>query len=123
MKVLIYGYATGVFSSRKIAVKLSEGVALCSLEIRDADGGRPASARGVWVLPPPNPVVLSLPFALRYRMAWDAGLTTDVLNVFIRSLFGELGRRARERGIRAAKCGAVTFVQRFGDALNLQRRA
>jgi hypothetical protein len=64
--------------------------------------------------------VLSLPFALRYRMAYDAGLTTDVLNVFIRSLFGELRRRAREQcGIRAAQCGAVTFVQRFGDALNL----
>src|SRR5438094_1998950 len=40
--------------------------------------------------------VLSVPFALRYRMAYDARLTGDVLNVFIRALFGELRRRAQE---------------------------
>jgi hypothetical protein len=33
--------------------------------------------------------VLSLPFALRYRMAYDARFTGDVLNTFIRVLFGE----------------------------------
>jgi len=63
--------------------------------------------------------VLSLPFALRYRMAYDARLTGDVLNVFIRALFGELRRRAQEQlGVRSSQCGAVTFVQRYGDALN-----
>ena len=31
-----------------------------------------------------------------YRMAYDARLTGDVLNVFIRALFGELRRRAHE---------------------------
>lgn len=63
--------------------------------------------------------VLSLPFALRYRMAYDARLITAVLNVFIRALFGELRRRARTLlGIGSAQCGAVTFVQRWGDALN-----
>jgi hypothetical protein len=68
--------------------------------------------------------VLSLPFALRYRLAYDAGLTTDVLNVFMRALCGELRRRARQLlGVRASKCGAVTFIQRFGDALNQQMRA
>ena len=36
--------------------------------------------------------VLSLPFSLRYRMAYDAALTSDMLNVFIRALFGELHR-------------------------------
>src|SRR5438128_5971491 len=52
-------------------------------------------------------------------MAYDARLTSDVLNVFIRSLFGELRRRAHElRSVRSSQCGAVTFVQRFGDALN-----
>src|SRR6266850_190688 len=40
--------------------------------------------------------VLSLPFAMRYRMAYDARLTSDVLNVFIRAVFGELRRRAQE---------------------------
>jgi hypothetical protein len=63
--------------------------------------------------------VLSLPIALRYRMAYDARLTSDVLTVFIRVLFSELRRRASElRGVRSSQCGAVTFVQRFGDALN-----
>ena len=63
--------------------------------------------------------VLSLPFALRYRMAYDRRLTSDVLNVFIRTLFGELRRRAEQlRGLGSSQCGAVTFVQRFGDALN-----
>jgi hypothetical protein len=63
--------------------------------------------------------VLSLPFALRYRMAYDARLTSDVLNVFIRALFGELRRRAHELlDLGSPQCGAVTFVRRFGDALN-----
>ncbi len=63
--------------------------------------------------------VLSLPFPLRYRMTYDASLLTDVLNVFIRALFGELRRRARQLlDLRSSQCGAVTFVQRFGDALN-----
>jgi hypothetical protein len=63
--------------------------------------------------------VLSLPFALRYRLAYDARLISDVLNAFIRALFGELRRRAQEElGLGSSQCGAVTFVQRFGDALN-----
>jgi hypothetical protein len=63
--------------------------------------------------------VLSMPFPLRYRMAYDAALLTDVLTVFIRALFGELQRRARPvLDVRPSKCGAVTFVQRWGDALN-----
>jgi hypothetical protein len=58
-------------------------------------------------------------FGLRYRLTNDAALLTDVLNVFIRALFGELRRRARQSlDLRSSQCGAVTFVQRFGDALN-----
>jgi hypothetical protein len=66
--------------------------------------------------------VLSLPHSLRYRLAFDAELCSAALNVFIRSVFISLRRRARARfGVQAriARCGAVTFVQRFGDALNL----
>jgi len=64
--------------------------------------------------------VLSLPFALRYRLAYDAALTTAVLRVFVRTVFTSLRRRARKRwGVTRGRCGAVTFVQRFGDALNL----
>jgi hypothetical protein len=64
--------------------------------------------------------VLSLPFALRYRLAYDAALTSAVLELFVRAVIASLRRRARrQRGVARGQCGAVTFVQRFGDALNL----
>jgi hypothetical protein len=64
--------------------------------------------------------VLSLPFALRYRLAYEAGLTSAVLGVFVRTVFASLRRRARQQwNVARGQCGAVTFVQRFGDALNL----
>jgi hypothetical protein len=68
--------------------------------------------------------VLSLPHALRYRLAYDASLVRDLLQIFVRAVFASLLSRA---GIRAsnrqARCGAVSFVQRFGDALNLKKRS
>jgi hypothetical protein len=64
--------------------------------------------------------VLTLPFFLRYRLAYDAGLTREILGIFIRALFASLRRRARRRRpLPSPQCGAVTFIQRFGDALNL----
>jgi hypothetical protein len=43
-----------------------------------------------------------------------------VLAAFVRAVFASLRRRARDRlGVQRAKPGAVTFVQRFGGALNL----
>lgn len=64
--------------------------------------------------------VLTLPYPLRYRCAYDARLTSQVLQAFVRALFAELRRRVRrELGRRAEQCGAVTFLQRFGSALNL----
>jgi hypothetical protein len=39
--------------------------------------------------------VLTLPYALRYRCAYDSRLTSEVLRVFLRALFAELRRRAR----------------------------
>ena len=74
------------------------------------------------VLPavPTRQWVLSLPFPLRYRLAYDRALATPLLAAFLRAVFASLRRRARERyGVRRAKCGAVTFLQRFGGALNL----
>src|SRR5881296_3344730 len=63
--------------------------------------------------------VLSLPFALRYRLAYDARLVRDVLHIFVQVVSASLRRRARNhRGVGKARCGAVTFVQRFGGALN-----
>jgi hypothetical protein len=64
--------------------------------------------------------VLSVPFALRYRLAYDSSLVRDVLQIFGRAVFGSIRRRA---GIpasnRQARCGAVSFIQRFSDTLNL----
>lgn len=72
---------------------------------------------------PKTPVrqwVLSFPIALRYRLAYDSRLVRDVLHIFIQAVFASLRRQARAHaGIRKAQCGAVTFVQRFGGAVNL----
>lgn len=37
---------------------------------------------------------LSLPFALRYRLAYDAPLFRDVLHIFVQAIFSSLRRRA-----------------------------
>ncbi len=64
--------------------------------------------------------VLSLPFPLRYRLAYDSGLVRDVIHILIQTVFSSLRRHAKKQyGIRKAKCGSVTFVQRFGGAINL----
>jgi len=64
--------------------------------------------------------VLTLPYPLRYRCAWDARLTSEVLRAFLRALFADQRRRARRHhGIRAGHCASITFIQRFGSALNL----
>jgi hypothetical protein len=64
--------------------------------------------------------VLSLPYALRYRLAYDALLVTDVLAIFTRTVFASLIRRAGEFGAeRKPQCGAVSFIQRFDSALRL----
>ncbi len=64
--------------------------------------------------------VLTLPYPLRYRCAWDARLMTEVLRAFLRSLFADQRRRARQIfGVQRGQNGSVTFIQRFGSALNL----
>jgi len=65
--------------------------------------------------------VLSLPFTLRYRMGYDARLTGEVLRLFLRAVFASLRRRGRSATAKGGRLhgGAVTFIQRFGDALNL----
>ena len=64
--------------------------------------------------------VLTLPYPLRYRCAWNAQLMTEVLRAFLRSLFADQRRRARRLfGVHCGQNGSVTFIQRFGSALNL----
>jgi len=63
--------------------------------------------------------VLSLPFRLRYLLAWNHELCREVLAVYARALRGFYRRRARRAGIHDAETGAVTAIQRFGSGLNL----
>jgi hypothetical protein len=73
------------------------------------------------VLPhvPTRQWVLSLPHALRYRLAYDQKLCTAVHRALTRALRSRLRRLARERGHCDAETGSVTFLQRYGGGLNL----
>jgi len=69
---------------------------------------------------PVRQYVLSLPFPLRTRLAFDQTLCSDVLRIFMQSVFTSLRRRARKK-LMATRlhCGSVCFVQRSGGAINL----
>ena len=67
--------------------------------------------------------VLSLPRQVRFLIARDSDLLTRVLGVFLGKVFAWQRRRARALGIEDPRCGAVTFVQRFGSLLNLNCHA
>ena len=41
--------------------------------------------------------VLSLPFEIRYRLAWDGELVSTVLAVFLRVVYGWYRRQARSQ--------------------------
>jgi hypothetical protein len=62
---------------------------------------------------------LSFPFRVRWVLARDAGLLAAVLSVFLRAVFALQRRRARRLGLGRGATGAVSFVQRFGSALQL----
>jgi hypothetical protein len=63
--------------------------------------------------------VLSLPYRLRYLLAWNHELCRAVLGVYARALLALQRQRARQRGIRDGHSGCVTVIQRFGGGLNL----
>ncbi len=64
--------------------------------------------------------VLSLPYPVRFLLAYDRRLCTRVLGTFLRSLLAWHRRRAREwLGFREAETGTVTVIQRFGSTVNL----
>jgi Putative transposase len=63
--------------------------------------------------------VLSLPYRLRYQLAWDHDLCRAVVGVFLRAVFRVLCERARDDGVEEGRGGAVAVIQRFGGALNL----
>jgi hypothetical protein len=67
--------------------------------------------------------VLTLPYRLRYRLAWDHGLTRAVLGVCARVLQDFYIRSAHQLGIARGRTGMLTVIQRFGSGVNLNGRS
>jgi len=67
--------------------------------------------------------VLSVPAPLRFLIAYDNEALKVVLDAFIKTVSSWLRKKAKEDGAASqrqrAYAGAVTFIQRFGSALNL----
>lgn len=64
--------------------------------------------------------VLSLPFELRYLIAFDAGACTTVLTAVQHAITAFYVRAARADGVTArCRTGSATVIQRFGDGLRL----
>src|SRR5881628_2181427 len=63
--------------------------------------------------------VLTLPYRLRYLLAWNHKLCRAVLAVHVRAVLGFYRRRARRRGVPDGRSGVVTVIQRFGGGLQL----
>jgi putative transposase len=63
--------------------------------------------------------VLSLPYRMRYQLAWNHDVCRAVVAVFLRAVLGFLRARARDSRIADGRGGAVAVIQRFGGALNL----
>ena len=68
---------------------------------------------------PVRQCVLSLPRWARFLLARDPMLITRSLDIALRTIFAYQRRLARRAGALAPHTGAITFVQRFGGALNL----
>lgn len=60
--------------------------------------------------------VFTVPFQIRYSIAFDKELCAEVKRIFIRTVMSWLRLKARRLGIRAGHCGAVVFLQRFGGS-------
>ncbi len=88
-------------------------------------GGRRMTERAAHlvdeVLPqvPVRQWVLTVPYRLRYQMAWDHALSRAVLGVYARVVLDLYARGARERGSRDGRTGMVTVIQRAASGLNL----
>ena len=63
--------------------------------------------------------VLSFPYPLRFLFATRPAVLSQVLGIVYRAISTFLIRRAGLRSGAGARTGAVTLIQRFGSALNL----
>ena len=73
----------------------------------------------VWPEVPVRQWVLTLPPRVRYALAWRHDLCTAVAGVLFRAVQRHLRTWAETRRLGDARSGAITVVQRFGGALNL----
>jgi ribosomal protein S27E len=71
--------------------------------------------------------VLTVPFELRYVLAWNADLRSAVLNAFLRAVEAHYRKQAKALHDLAPHgklhCGAVSVLQRFDSSLRLQMHA
>lgn len=67
---------------------------------------------------PVRQFVLSFPFSVRYLLAYNPSLVTKVLAIYLRIITNWYVKAARRNG-HIGKTAAVTFIQRFGGAINL----
>jgi len=63
--------------------------------------------------------VLTVPWALRGWLARDRELLSTVLRIFVEEVFRWLSGQVPETSPSSFKGGSVTFIQRFGNTLNL----
>ena len=74
------------------------------------------------VLPAQVPLrqfVLTVPFELRYRLAYDGALLGRVSRIFVDSVLGFYRRKLQARGVKRGFGGAVTALQRVSSDLRL----
>ncbi len=73
------------------------------------------------VLPevPIRQFVLTVPFSLRFPLAFDGKLLGQVLRIFIDTVASNYRRRMADRGIADGESGAVTVIQRANSDLRL----
>ena len=67
--------------------------------------------------------VLSFPYPLRFLFATRPAVLSQVLGIVYRAISTFLIRRAGLRVGAGARTGAVTLIQRFGSALNLEKQS
>jgi hypothetical protein len=94
------------------------------ISMRDGRGGyivRAALNLVDHVLPdvPLRQFVVTVPFPLRFPLAFDGKLLGQVVRIFTDTVAGWYRRRHADRGLPAGETGAVTVIQRANSDLRL----
>lgn len=89
-------------------------------------GGRRMSELGAFLVDevfphvPIRQVVLSFPFPIRFWLAKNNRLQSELLGITVRAVSGLLRKKAKALGLRPKlEYAAVTVIQRFGGSINL----